>query len=111
MKLIKASNENLKSSIQKLNNICTIIRKKYVAEAILQLEFCKKSIAKDIIKIIKSAITNCQENSNIREFYINKVLIGKSRSIKRIVARARGRSNTIKKHYSKMTIFLEKRGV
>ena len=109
---VKATDKLVKSSVQKLNVIANLIRKENVNEAILQLEFCKRSVSKQLQNILKSAIANSQNNHglDIDKLYVKEVLIGKSLTLKRSMVRARGRINRIIKPFSKVTIIVEERG-
>jgi len=112
MTYAKATGKLVKSSIQKLNIIANLIRKENVSNAMMQLKFCKRSVAKELRCILKSAIANSQNNlgMDIDRLYIKKVLIGKSLTLKRSIVRARGRINKIIKPFSKVTIVVEERG-
>jgi large subunit ribosomal protein L22 len=109
---VKATDKLVKSSVQKLNIIANLIRKENVNEAILQLEFCKRSASKQLQNILKSAIANSQNNHglDIDKLYVKEVMIGKSLTLKRSMVRARGRINRIIKPFSKVTIIVEERG-
>lgn len=109
---VKATDKLVKSSVQKLNIVANIIRKENVSVAMLQLEFCKRSIAQQLRKILKSAIANSQNNfgMDIDKLYVKEVLIGKSLTLKRSMVRARGRVNKIMKPFSKVTIVIDERG-
>ena len=108
-KSVIASNNMVKSSVQKINLVCSIIRRQKALEAVLQLQFCKKSVSKSILKILKSAISNAKNNYNynLDNMYIKSIFVGKSVSLKRSVARARGKANRIIKVYSRVLIILE----
>ena len=109
---VKATDKLVKSSVQKLNIIANLIRKENVNEAILQLEFCKRGVSKQLQNILKSAIANSQNNHglDIDKLYVKEVMIGKSLTLKRSMVRARGRINRIIKPFSKVTIIVEERG-
>ena len=109
---VKATDKLVKSSVQKLNIVANLIRKESVSIAMLQLEFCKRSISQQIKNILKSAIANSQNNfgMDIDKLYVKEVLIGKSLTLKRSMVRARGRINKIVKPFSKVTIVIDERG-
>jgi large subunit ribosomal protein L22 len=106
-----ATDKLVKSSVQKLNIIANLIRKESVNEGMLQLEFCKRKVSKQIQTILKSAIANSQNNHglDIDKLYIKEVKIGKSLTLKRSMVRARGRMNRIVKPFSNVTIVLEEK--
>lgn len=111
-KLVIASDTMVKASVQKINEVCHMLRKRQALQAILYLQFCKRSVAKAIIKIIKSAVANSVNNYNynVDTMYLSKIYVGKSVLLKRSLIRARGKSNKIVKHYSRVTVVLEKKG-
>jgi len=108
---VKATDKLVKSSVQKLNVIANLIRKESASEALLQLDFCKRSASQQLRNILKSAIANSQNNFglDIDKLYVKEVKIGKSLSLKRSMVRARGRINRIIKHFSKVTIIVEEK--
>ena len=67
-----ATTKNLKISTQKLNLVAAMIRGKKVDKAINDLQFSRKRIAQDVLKTLKSAIANAENNHNldIDELYV-----------------------------------------
>lgn len=109
MKTVIASDTMIRSSVQKVNQICSLIRGKNVIQAILQLQFCKKAVARSIMAVLNSALANSKNNCylNINCMWIKKILVGKSRSIKRLSFRAKGKADTITKWYTRVLIVLK----
>jgi large subunit ribosomal protein L22 len=103
---------SIKGSVQKVNLVCRMISGDKVGDAILKLRFCNKSAAKDIVAILNSAVANAENNHDmdVDNLYIKKVLVGKSLTLKRFHARARGRGNRILKPFSRVTIYLSEKG-
>ena len=62
IKLVKSINNNIRSSVRKLNPILKGIVGKKVDVAIRDLEFSEKRITKDIRKTISSAVANAENN-------------------------------------------------
>ena len=108
---VKATSKLIKSSVQKANMVLNLIRKQNVNDAILQLEFCRRGVSKQLQSILKSAIANSQNNfdMDIDKLYVKKALIGKSITLKRSMVRARGKINRILKSFVKVTIIVEER--
>jgi large subunit ribosomal protein L22 len=104
-----AMDKMVKGSVQKVNLVAALIRGEKVSEAVLQLQFCKKSVAKPILKVLYSAMSNSQNNEglNIDDLFIDKVQVGKSVTLKRFRARAKGRMNRIEKLFSRISILLK----
>ena len=61
-KLVKSINNNIRSSVRKLNPILKGIVGKKVDVAIRDLEFSEKRITRDIRKTISSAVANAENN-------------------------------------------------
>ena len=106
--LIKAVNNNVRSSPRKVNNLLKDIRGKKVDTVIRNLSFANQRIAFDIKKTVQSAVSNAENNYqyDIDNLYIKEAYVGKSLVLKRFRARAKGRASGIKKPYSNITIIL-----
>ena len=98
----------LRVSPQKLNLVASLIRGMKAGEALVQLEFCGKRIARDVKAVLQSAIANAENNHDldIDRLYISNINVGKSLTMKRFRARARGRGAQILKPFSKLEIIV-----
>ena len=108
-KTVRSINNNIRSSVRKLNPILKGIVGKKVDIAIRDLEFSEKRITKDIRKTISSAVANAENNFqyDIDNLFIKEAYVGKSLVMKRFRPRAKGRASPIKKPFSRITIILE----
>jgi len=97
---------NLRVSPIKLNLVAEMIRGKKVAEALTQLQFSSKRIAVDVRKALQSAVANAENNHNLNvdQLVVKEAWVGKSFTMKRFHARARGRGAKILKPYAHLTI-------
>ena len=104
-----ATTKNLKISMHKLNLVAAMIRGKKVEKAMNDLQFSRKRIAQDVLKTLKSAVANAENNHNldIDELYVNEAYVGKNLVLKRWKARARGRVGRIKKPFSQITVVVK----
>ena len=104
-----ATTKNLKISMQKLNLVAAMIRGKKVEKAMNDLQFSRKRIAQDVLKTLKSAVANAENNHNldIDELYVNEAYVGKNLVLKRWKARARGRVGRIEKPFSQITVVVK----
>ncbi len=111
MEIIKATAKatNLRVSPQKLNLVAKSIRGKGIKKAIDNLSFSRKRIAKDVLKVLNSAIANAENNYSldIDRLIVEEAFVGKAMVMKRLRARARGRAARILKPFSKLTITLK----
>ena len=106
--LVKSINNNIRSSVRKLNPILRGIVGKKVDEAIRDLEFSEKRITNDIKKTISSAVANAENNFqyDIDKLIVKEAYCGKKIIMKRFRPRAKGRAAPIIKPYSSVTIIL-----
>ena len=107
-KTVKSINNNIRSSLRKLNPILKGIVGKKVEVAIRDLQFSEKRITKDIRKTINSAVANAENNFqyDIDKLIVKEAYCGKKITMKRFRPRAKGRAAPILKPYSSVTIIL-----
>ena len=107
-KLVRSINNNIRSSVRKLNPILKGIVGKKVDVAIRDLEFSEKRITRDIRKTISSAVANAENNFqyDIDNLVVKEAYCGKKITMKRFRPRAKGRAAPILKPYSSVTIIL-----
>ena len=107
-KTVRSVNNNIRSSVRKLNPILRGIVGKKVDVAIRDLEFSEKRITNDIRKTISSAVANAENNFqyDIDKLVVKEAYCGKKIIMKRFRPRAKGRAAPILKPYSSVTIIL-----
>ena len=107
-KTVRSINNNIRSSVRKLNPILKGIVGKKVDIAIRDLQFSEKRITKDIRKTISSAVANAENNFqyDIDKLIVKEAYCGKKIIMKRFRPRAKGRAAPILKPYSSVTIIL-----
>ena len=108
IKTVKSINNNIRSSVRKLNPILRGIVGKKVDVAIRDLQFSEKRITKDIRKTINSAVANAENNFqyDIDKLIVKEAYCGKKIIMKRFRPRAKGRAAPILKPFSSVTIIL-----
>ena len=96
----------IRGSAQKLNLVAGLIRGKKAEEALSLLTFSPKAMARDVKKVLASAIANAENNHNldVDSLVVAEASVGKSISMKRWNPRARGRAARIVKPYSRVRI-------
>ena len=101
----------LRTSPQKLNLVAALIRGKSVDKALTDLTFSKKRVAQDVKKCLQSAIANAENNHNldVDELIVAEAYVGKSLTMRRFRARARGRMSRITKPFSRVTVVVRER--
>ena len=107
-KIVRSINNNIRSSVRKLNPILKSIVGKKVEIAIKDLLFSEKRITRDIRKTINSAVANAENNFqyDIDKLIVKEAYCGKKITMKRFRPRAKGRAAPILKPYSSVTIIL-----
>ena len=110
--LIRKENEayailrNLRISPSKANEVLEMIRGKKASEAMNLLKFSPKGVAKDIGKVLNSAISNAENNHqlDIDILKVTEAYCGKGMVMKRWRPRAKGRPGRINKFLTNVTI-------
>ncbi|MCD8570418.1 MAG: 50S ribosomal protein L22 [Alphaproteobacteria bacterium] len=105
----KAYGKYFRTSPQKLNLVAQTIRGKNAGKALVDLEFSKKRVAQDVRKLLQSAISNAENNHglDVDQLVVSEATVGKTMTMKRFHARARGRGARIEKKFSNMTIIVK----
>ena len=106
-----ASAESLRTSAQKLNLLCQSIRGKSAESALAELTFSKRRIARDVKKVLESAIANAENNHqlDVDRLYVAEATVGKALVMKRFRPRARGRVGKIQKPWSRLRVVVRER--
>ena len=96
----------IRGSAQKLNLVASLIRGKKAGDALNILAFSPKAMARDVRKVLASAIANAENNHNldVDSLVVAEASVGKSISMKRFTPRARGRASRIVKPFSRVRI-------
>jgi large subunit ribosomal protein L22 len=96
----------IRTSQYKLNRVAELIRGKKVEQALADLTFSRKRIANDVIKVLKSAVANAENNHSldVDDLVVAHAWTGKDMVLKRFHARGRGRGARVLKPFSELTI-------
>ena len=94
-----------------MNLVAQSIRGLDVSEALIQLQFSKRRISKDVKKVLQSAIANAENNHDldIDRLLVDQAYVGKGLVMKRFRPRARGRGGRIQKPISNLTIVVSEK--
>jgi large subunit ribosomal protein L22 len=106
-----AVGRNIRVSPRKLGVVAGLIRGKRVEAALSELTFSKRRIAKDVKKVLQSAIANAENNHqlDVDRLVVSEASVGKGLVMRRFHARARGRGAGIQKPFSHLTIVVRER--
>lgn len=101
-----ATLKSVRLSAQKGRLVADQIRGLPVGQALNILAFSPKKGAVIIKKVLESAIANAEHNdgADIDELKITTICVDKAASLKRMMARAKGRGNRIEKQTCHITI-------
>lgn len=99
----------LKGSPQKVRLVADLIRGKKVDDAIQILRFTKKTVARDLEKVLRSAVANAENSesgADIDELVISRIYVDDGPRDKRIQPAPMGRAFRIQKRKSHVTVHL-----
>ena len=107
----KAFAASIRTSPRKLNLVAQSIRGLKAEAALIQLTFSKRRVAKDVKKVLESAIANAENNHqlDVDRLVVAEAFVGKGLVMKRWSPRARGRVGHIVKSFSNLTVIVRER--
>lgn len=97
----------LKASPQKVRLIVDLVRGKKVEEALQILRFTKKSAAKDLEKLLRSAVANAEQKENapdVDDLVVSKIYVNEGPREKRVQPAPMGRAYRIQKRKAHVTV-------
>lgn len=108
---VKAHLRYLRIAPRKVRLVADLIRGKTVKEAENILNFTRKRAVVPLLKLLKSAIANAQENFKLKKenLFISKIYVNEGPRLKRVFPRARGHADIKQKKMSHVTIVLEEK--
>jgi len=99
----------LKASPQKVRLVVDLVRGRKVEEAIQILHFTNKLVAKDLEKLLRSAVANAENSeagADVDELVVSKIYVDEGPREKRIQPAPMGRAFRIIKRQSHVTVHL-----
>ncbi|AFV02908.1 LSU ribosomal protein L22p (L17e) [Dehalobacter sp. UNSWDHB] len=102
----KAVAKFIRISPRKVRLVVDLIRGKKVEEAMAILKFTPNISAEPVGKVLKSAVANAEHNLEMSpdDLYVTKVFVDQGPTLKRIMPRAQGRADRIRKRTSHITV-------
>jgi large subunit ribosomal protein L22 len=109
VKEVKAAAKWVRITPRKARLVVEHIRGRTVPEARTMLAFSERAAAREIDKLLRSAVANAEANHNLigDDLVVKTVYVDEGPTIKRWRARARGRAARIRKRMCHITITLE----
>lgn len=105
---VRAIAKNTGLSAQKLRPLVNMVRGKKVDEALTILRFVPTPKARVVAKVVKSAAANAETNFQMvpSDLKIVSIFADEARPLKRHRPRARGRTSSIRKSSSHITVIV-----
>lgn len=104
----QATAHYVRTSAQKAGLVCDLIRGKGVNEALATLQFTRKIIAREIAKVLRSAVANIQLKEgfggDIERLYVAACYANQGPSMKRVRPAPMGRAFRIVKRTAHLTV-------
>jgi len=97
----------LKASPQKVRLVADLVRGKKVDEALSILRFTRKSCAKDLEKLLRSAVANAENTEtsvDTDDLVVSKIYVNEGPRDKRVQPAPMGRAYQIQKRKSHVTV-------
>ena len=109
----EATARYIRTSAQKAGLVLELIRGKDVNTALSTLAFARKAIAKDIEKVLRSAIANAQNKDgfggDVDRLYVSAAYAGQGPSLKRVRPAPMGRAFRVVKRSAHLTVKVAER--
>lgn len=108
--MITVKNNNINKSAQKVRQVCNLIKRKKVEDALKILRFCeKKEIAIILTKLLNSGLQIASDSNKVDldNLVIDTIQVNEGPTLKRIQPRAQGRAFRIRKRTSYVTVSLK----
>ncbi len=109
----EATAKYIRTSAQKAGLVLELIRGKDVNQALSTLAFARKSVAKDIEKVLRSAIANASTKDgfggDVDRLYVTAAYAGQGPSLKRVRPAPMGRAFRVVKRSAHLTVKVAER--
>jgi large subunit ribosomal protein L22 len=109
----QATARGVRTSAQKAGLVCALIRGKSVNQALATLQFTRKMIAREIAKVLRSAVANLQQKEgfggDIDRLYVSACYANQGMSMKRVRPAPMGRAYRVVKRTAHLTVHVTER--
>ena len=110
---VQAIARGVRTSAQKAGLVCELIRGKGVNQALATLQFTRKIIARELAKVLRSAVANAQQKEgfggDVERLYVLACYANQGPSMKRVRPAPMGRAFRIVKRTAHLTVRLAER--
>jgi len=108
-----ATARGIRTSAQKAGLVCELIRGKNVNQALATLQFTRKTIARELAKVLRSAVANVQQDDafsgDIDRLYVAAAYANQGPSMKRVRPAPMGRAYRVVKRTAHLTVQVAER--
>jgi large subunit ribosomal protein L22 len=109
----QATARGVRTSAQKAGLVCDLIRGKDVNQAIATLQFTRKIIARELAKVLRSAVANIQQadgfGGDIERLFVSACYANQGQSMKRVRPAPMGRAFRVVKRTAHLTVQVSER--
>jgi large subunit ribosomal protein L22 len=109
----QATARGIRTSAQKAGLVCDLIRGKSVNQALATLQFTRKVIARELAKVLRSAVANLQQrdgfSGDIDRLYVAACFANQGMSMKRVRPAPMGRAYRVVKRTAHLTVRVAER--
>jgi large subunit ribosomal protein L22 len=109
----QATARGVRTSAQKAGLVCELIRGKGVNQALATLQFTRKTIARELAKVLRSAVANAQQkegfSGDIERLYVEACYANQGPSMKRVRPAPMGRAYRVVKRTAHLTVRVAER--
>jgi len=109
----EATARYIRTSAQKAGLVLALIRGRAVNHALATLQFTKKTVARDIEKVLRSAIANAQQKDgfggDVERLFVSSCYANQGPSAKRVRPAPMGRAFRVLKRTAHLTVHVSER--
>jgi large subunit ribosomal protein L22 len=109
----QATARGIRTSAQKAGLVCALIRGKGVNQALATLQFTRKTIARELAKVLRSAVANVQQkdgfSGDVERLYVAACFANQGTSMKRVRPAPMGRAFRVTKRTAHLTVRVAER--
>jgi large subunit ribosomal protein L22 len=109
----QATARGIRTSAQKASLVCALIRGKGVNQALATLQFTPKTIARELAKVLRSAVANAQQkdgfSGDVERLYVAACFANQGTSMKRVRPAPMGRAFRVTKRTAHLTVQVAER--
>jgi large subunit ribosomal protein L22 len=111
----QATAKYIRTSAQKAGLVLDLIRGKSINQALSALQFSRKAVARDVAKVLRSAVANAQQSESfggdVERLFVSKCHADNGPSMKRVRPAPMGRAFRIVKRTAHLTVRVTERPV